>query len=170
MRESDTQSNADRSARVLSVDPGYDRVGFAILERDVHKNRVLYSDCFRTARGMPFYKRLLSVGDEMERLMAAYQPRVVALEKLYFASNQKTAIAVSEARGVFLLIAARHGCALYEYTPLQVKNAITGNGRSDKQHVTKMLAHLVALEARPRYDDEYDAIAVGLTCLASERL
>ena len=157
--------------RVLAVDPGYDRIGFAILEKGVHdrKEALLHSECLVTNRSDMFENRLLAAGQAMERLVGAFSPQYCALEKLYFVSNQKTAMGVSEARGVFLYTAARHGLTLFEYTPLQIKNAVTGNGRSGKQQVIDMVHKLISLETKKRHDDEYDAIAIGITCLASEQ-
>ena len=156
--------------RVLGIDPGYDRVGFAVLEHDdVGKEKVLHSSCFTTSRNMAFPLRLKAIGNEMESLIGAHNPTVCAIEKLYFTSNQKTAMAVSEARGMLLHLAARAELSIFEYTPLQIKNAVTGNGRSDKKHVITMVTKLVEIAHPIHYDDEYDAIAVGLTCLASER-
>jgi len=157
--------------RVLAIDPGYDRIGFAILEQNPkdRSEQVLYSACLVTSRDDPFYKRLQCAGEEMESIIKKFSPNTCALEKLFFVSNQKTAMGVSEARGVFLYIAAHHGLFLFEYTPLQIKSAVTGNGHSDKKQVSDMIHRLISIKKNIQHDDEYDAIAIGLTCLASEK-
>jgi len=94
----------------------------------------------------------------------------MAIENLFFNSNQKTALKVSEARGIIMYQALSGGLKVFEYTPLQIKIAITGYGRGDKKQVTDMLHHLIKIDKKIKYDDEYDAIAVGLTHLASHKL
>ena len=154
--------------RVLSIDPGYGRTGIAVLEKKPGKAEVLlYSGCFETSSDEPFSVRLVSLGHEIERIIHEHRPGTLAIEELFFNSNQKTAFRVSEARGVVLYVAASSGLVVYEYTPLQVKIAITGYGRGTKQQVIAMTKRLVPIGKPIKYDDEYDAIAVGLTCLAS---
>lgn len=156
--------------RVLAIDPGYERVGIAVLEQSAgNKESVVYSDCFKTPSTLSFHERLHHIGKEIERCIATFSPEACAIEKLYFNSNQKTAMQVSEARGMMLYVFTKNQLPVYEYTPLQVKVAVTGHGRSDKKQVTAMVERLVSLTKGTRHDDEYDAIAVGITCLASER-
>ncbi len=155
--------------RVLAIDPGYGRVGFAVLEKELRgKHTVLHSSCFTTSKGTPFPERLKEVGDETLRLINKYLPDSCAIEKLYFTANQKTAMAVSEARGVFLYLAAKMKLSVYEYTPLQIKSAVTGDGHGDKRQVAFMVGKLVDITKPIQYDDEYDAIAIAITCMASE--
>ncbi len=155
--------------RVLSIDPGYERIGIAVIESSAPKESVLYSDCMRTSPKDPFPDRLKQVGLEVERLLSLYTPDAVALEQLFFNTNQKTAMHVAEVRGALLYIARKAGIKTYEYTPLQVKIAILGYGRGEKKQVIAMVERLVTLPQSSRLDDEYDAIAVGLTCLAIEK-
>ena len=156
--------------KVLAIDPGYDRVGFAVLEKQPPRRAetVHYSNCFVTVRSHAFVERLRAVGEEMERLINETEPDVCAIEKLYFSSNQKTAMAVSEARGVFLYVATQHALPVFEYTPLEIKSAVTGDGHSDKRQIIAMIPKLVVINKTIRHDDEYDAIAIGITCLARE--
>ena len=161
--------------RVLSIDPGYERVGIAVIEM-VEKSKnggkkeiLIYSNCFKTPAEQDFNQRLTSIGKEVENIIQKYKPKVFAIEKLYWGSNQKTAMRVSEVRGMLLFIASSNDLAIYEYTPLQIKNAVTGDGRGDKKQVIAMLSHLIDIDKIIKYDDEYDAIAIGLTCFASER-
>lgn len=153
--------------RVLAIDPGYDRVGIALLERTKGKEVLLHSQCFITKRHAAFEERLLSIGQEIERVLDIYKPDMLALEKLYFNTNQKTAMGVSEVRGMLLYIGAKAQMQILELTPLQVKQGVTGNGRSNKAQVIAMVERLLRLRKHKRLDDEYDAIALALTALTS---
>ncbi len=155
--------------RVLAIDPGYERLGVAVLEKlPKQKEILLYSACIQTAKTLPHSERLLKIADEAAKVIRDYGPQALAIETLFLSVNQKTAMPVAEARGAVLAEAARRGLAVFEYTPLQVKCAVTGYGKSDKRQVAEMVARLIALPAKKRLDDEYDAIAIGLTCLATE--
>ncbi len=161
--------------RVLAFDPGFERLGAAVLERSVGGKEVLiHSECIRTSATLPFPQRLALLGGAAEALIEKFKPEAVSLEDVYFAKNAKTAMKISEVRGMLTYITAARGLLLYQFTPLQVKVAITGYGQSDKHAVAMMVARLITLppqilgEAK-RLDDELDAIAVGLTCLASTR-
>jgi len=157
--------------RVLAVDPGYDRLGVAVVAHGPNRrDELLFSDCVKTSRDQPLELRLVTIGSQLETLLTQYAPDACALERLYFHSNKKTALSVAEAMGVVRYIAAKHKLSTYEYTPLQVKTAVTGDGRADKRQVMHMVGQLVPIKKPIRYDDEFDAIAVGLTCLAHERL
>lgn len=154
--------------RILAIDPGYERMGVAVVEKLPHgKETLLYSACPTTPQKSEFSLRLLMLGTEVERLIAEWKPDGMALEKLFFANNQKTATSVAEVRGMLSYIGARNALPLHEYTPLQVKVAVAGYGKADKKQVETMVKALVRLGEGKRLDDEYDAIAVGLTCLAS---
>lgn len=161
--------------RVLSIDPGYERVGIAVIEQvkktktSGKKEILIYSDCFRTPVEQDFNQRLTSIGKEVENIIQKYTPKIFAIEKLYWGNNQKTAMRVSEVRGMLLFIASSNNLAIYEYTPLQIKSAVTGDGRGDKKQIITMMSHLIDIDKIIKYDDEYDAIAIGLTCFASER-
>lgn len=157
--------------KVLAFDPGYGRLGVAVAEKDTHNKEVLlYSDCIETNPKDEFIDRLKEIGDEVSRLIRTYSPDYVAVENLFFNTNQKTAMQVAEARGAILYLAAASGVLVCEYTPLQVKIAITGYGRSDKRQMIDMIHKLVTVDKEVRYDDEYDAIGVALTCLASNKM
>lgn len=155
--------------KILALDPGYERLGIALIERTGRKEELLYSDCFKTKASLEFTDRLHLIGEELEKLMKKHKPDVLAIEKLYFNSNQKTAMAVSQVRGASIYLAKRYGMDVYEYTPGQIKSAITGYGKSDKKQVMHMVPKLISIRKDIKYDDEFDAIAVGLTCFASER-
>lgn len=158
--------------RVLSIDPGYERIGFAILEKETGApcEIVLYSDCFKTSSTDPFPVRLELIGNEMKRIIDIHKPKACAIEKLFFNTNQKTAMSVSEVRGMLLFIAKTNNLSVHEYTPPQIKNAITGDGHCSKKQIISMIPKLVSIQKDIRYDDEYDAIAVGITFLAREKM
>ncbi len=153
--------------RVLSIDPGYERVGIAVLEKRNGKEFLLYSDCFKTNAKDEFSERLAQIGAEIERMIKKFSPGALAVESLLFNSNQKTAMKVAEARGAIICISKLAGLEIHEYTPLQIKNAITGYGRADKSQVEMMTRQLVEIKKENIIDDEMDAIAIGLTALAS---
>lgn len=155
--------------KILAVDPGYDRLGLAVLEKQIGKESVLFSSCVSTDRKQPHERRLHVIGDEIAGAIKKWKPKALAIETLFLVTNHKTAMRVAEARGVILYEAARAKLPVFEYTPLQIKIAVTGYGRSDKKQVTEMVKKLIMLPDKKRLDDEYDAIAVGLTCFASER-
>lgn len=156
--------------KILGIDPGYDRVGIAIIEKTAKTKEVLlHSECLQTSSKDDFYTRLGQVGAKIAEIIADYSPDALAIESLFITKNQKTAMRVAEARGVIAYEATRHKIPVYEYNPLQIKIAVTGHGGSDKTAVMKMVPLLVKMTAKKAQDDEYDAIAVALTCLASEK-
>jgi len=155
--------------RVLAFDPGYERLGVAVLERAHRKEELIHSECLRTSAEDAFPERLRQLGEAAEALIKRFEPEALALEKVYFEKNAKTAMQIAEVRGMLTHIAATRGLTLFEYTPSEVKVAVTGYGKSDKSAVGAMVGRLVTLPARKRLDDELDAIAIGLTCLASVR-
>ena len=153
--------------RVISIDPGYERVGVAIIEKkENEKEDLVYSNCFKTSKNLSLLDRFTLIGKEIESIVKKYKPEVMAIETLFFNSNQKTVMAVSEARGIIMYQALIRKVPVFEYTPLQIKVAVTGYGRGDKKQVIDMVHHLIKIEKEIKYDDEYDAIAVGLTHLA----
>lgn len=155
--------------RILGIDPGYDRVGIAIVEKKTRVKEVLvYSECLQTSSKDDFYTRLREVGAKIAEIIKEYSPDALAIESLFITKNQKTAMRVSEARGVIAYEAVRKNIPVYEYTPLQIKIAVTGHGGSDKGQVIKMIPLLIKMTSKKAQDDEYDAIAVALTCIASE--
>ena len=140
------------------------------MEKRLTKKEVLiYSSCFQTAATETFENRLLEIGSEVERLITEYSPQALAIEQLFFNTNQKTAMHVAEVRGALIYICKKYGLLSFQYTPLQIKNAVSGYGRSTKKQVAKMVPQLIEIQKEIKLDDEYDAIAIGLTCLASER-
>lgn len=156
--------------RLIALDPGYERLGLAVIEKNPREKEILlYSDCFKTNKTLPHNERLGLVAAELERVIAEYAPKALCLETLFFTVNQKTAMKVAEVRGVILATAAKYGLRVYEYGPGQIKVAVTGYGKSDKNQIIAMIPRLITVTKHIEHDDEYDAIAVGLTCFATER-
>src|SRR3989338_2217325 len=132
--------------RIMAIDPGYEKMGVAVLEKNLGKEVLLFSECFKTSRKDSAQKRLCALGKEIGRIIDEFKPRSLAIEKLFFAGNQKTAMLVSEARGVIVYEATRAGLSVTEYTPLEVKVAVTGYGRSTKEQIKYMAEKLVDIK------------------------
>lgn len=155
--------------KVLALDPGYDRLGVAVIERVSGKESLVYSACIETDKKSDLTDRLFYVGTAVANLIEEYAPEAVAIETLFFNKNIKTAIGVAQARGIIIFLAKKAGCAVYEFGPQEIKVAVTGYGKSDKSAVIDMVKRLVVNAPEKAHDDEYDAIAVGITALAHHR-
>jgi crossover junction endodeoxyribonuclease RuvC len=156
------------STIIIGIDPGYERCGFSIITREQGKKEVLlFSECFKTPARESFETRLYTIGREFERLILDFSPTVCALEKLFFTSNQKTAMRVAEVRGMLLYIATTHSLTVREFGPNEIKVAIAGDGRASKQQVMSMVPRLISTPNTITYDDEFDAIAIALTASAT---
>lgn len=151
---------------VVACDPGYERLGLAVLKGAGSKAELLYSDCFKTKAEKDFETRLLEIGLEAKKLIRRHKPEVLAIETLLWGSNHKTAMRVAEVRGVLIFLAKESGLSLAEYSPSAVKSAVCGDGRADKNQIISMVPKLVGIKKKIKHDDEYDAIAIGLTALA----
>lgn len=152
--------------RVIAIDPGYDRLGVAVMELFNGREHLICSTCIETDRTRALPERLTALGEALSALLNEHRPTALAIETLFFNQNQKTAIAVAQARGVAIFLAQQAGCDIYEFGPQEIKVAVTGYGKSDKTAVTRMVCTLVPTVRADARDDEYDAIAVGITCLA----
>lgn len=157
------------SNRVIGIDPGFDRCGVAILERKSGKEKFLFSTCIITNPKDSHETRLRVLGEELSSIIKKWGPTHMAIEKLFFNINARTALKVAEARGVILYEAALTGLEVYEYSPQDVKIAVTGYGKANKSQVETMTLRILGLETAPKHDDETDAIAVGITHLASHK-
>ena len=155
--------------RVIALDPGYDRLGVAVMENTDGVETLLFSTCIESSRLDELPARLLTIGTAFEKILKEYGPTAMAIETLFFNKNIKTAIGVAQARGTLLYLAKQAGCDVYEFNPQQIKSAITGYGNSDKKAVIDMVVRLVKNAPLSALDDEYDAIAIGVTCLATYR-
>ena len=147
---------------VLGIDPGYAIVGWGVVYFSGNIYKPLGFGAVTTEPEMKFSKRLEYIHSAMSRLMLKSKPDAVAIEKLYFQNNQKTAIDVAQARGVILRAAEQHDISVFEYTPLQIKTVVTGYGKAKKPQVMEMTRRLLKLEKVPKPDDTADALAVAL--------
>lgn len=154
--------------RILAIDPGYDRLGIAVLEGDPSRPHLLMSACV-TPEKASREVRLAVVSRAVSDAITEFAPEAVALETLFFSINVKTAMGVAEARGAILAAAGLASLPIIECSPQQVKLAVTGHGGSSKAAVAQMIPRLIALPAKKRLDDELDAIAIGITGLAFGR-
>ncbi|MEK7567668.1 MAG: crossover junction endodeoxyribonuclease RuvC [Patescibacteria group bacterium] len=155
--------------KVLGIDPGYERLGIAVIQGKRGEEKLLHSECFKTSAKLPFAERLVLIGEKVEKIINKYKPDLLSIENLFLNKNQKTVMRVAEVRGAIIYIAKKNKARVVEYTPLQIKNAIIGYGRADKRQVEFMISKLIKIPARKMIDDEYDAIAVALTASASFR-
>ncbi|MEE3333121.1 MAG: crossover junction endodeoxyribonuclease RuvC [Ruminococcus sp.] len=148
---------------ILGIDPGYAIVGWGLVEYRNNTYKPLRYGAVTTDADMDFNQRLKVIFDDMSEIISRFKPDAVAIEKLYFTTNQKTAIMVAEARGVILLSAKQASLPIYEYTPLQVKTAVTGYGKAKKPQVMEMTRRLLKLPEVPKPDDTADALAIAIT-------
>lgn len=147
---------------IMGIDPGYGRMGFGVVFVERGKSQLVDYGVMSTLMGDAFEDRLLHLANDLNDLLLHHMPALVALEKLFFAKNSKTALAVAEARGVALLLAAQHRVPVVEFTPTQVKKALTGDGNAPKQAVQKMVKEWLSLPRPPKPDDAADALAIAL--------
>jgi crossover junction endodeoxyribonuclease RuvC len=162
--------------RILGIDPGFERLGIAILDktslearpREVrrYEHEVVFSTCFKTSSKLNFSERLKLIGEEVQKIIKKFKPEVLAIETLFLNTNQKTVMHVAEARGVVVYEASCFGLEIFEASPPQIKIATTGYGRSDKAQINKMVKMLVNIDEKIKSDDELDAIAIALTAFA----
>lgn len=164
-----SNSNQITNPTVISVDPGYDRFGIAVLKKNqLGKDVLIYSDFIQTDSKDLFENRLYMVVDGLKMAIKEYKPDYLAVESLFFSNNQKTAMHVAEVRGAVLFVAKEFNLEIVEIHPLKIKQSITGDGKSDKLQMIKMIEMITGLKKKTK-DDEYDAIAVGLAFLAMYR-
>ncbi|TSC54718.1 MAG: crossover junction endodeoxyribonuclease ruvC [Parcubacteria group bacterium LiPW_30] len=156
--------------RIIAIDPGLERVGIAILDKERGgKETLVFSECFKTKSSLTLSERLNLIGVHLNEIILEYKPEALAIESLFFTTNQKTAMVVSQARGVIIYEGAKNNLPIYEYTPLQIKVAVTGYGKATKTQVDSMVQKLIIISKKIKSDDEMDAVAIGLTCFACIR-
>lgn len=146
----------------MGIDPGVATIGCGVLKFEGNRFTPLFYGAVTTPAKMMFSKRLLSIEEQLTELIEKYKPDAYAVEELFFNTNVKTAIMVGHGRGVVVLAAARAGIPIYEYTPLQVKQAVTGYGRADKAQIQQMVKVLLNLKEVPKPDDVADALAIAI--------
>lgn len=147
---------------ILGIDPGYAIVGWGVIEYNGTRFRTLGYGSINTPAGLEPSERLLMVYNGLNEIIEKYKPQQIAVEELFFNTNTTTAILVAEARGVILLAARLNNLEFFEYTPLQVKQAVVGYGRADKKQVITMVTTLLSLPSPPKPDDTADALAIAI--------
>lgn len=148
---------------ILGIDPGFARLGYAVIQKNGPNLALIKCGCLETKSGAASSARLQLLATDLKKIMRDFKPEAVAVEKLFFFKNQKTVIQVAEARGMILSVLMANGATLYEYTPLEVKQALTGYGRATKEQVQKMLMMVFKLKLMIQSDDAADAVAVAYT-------
>jgi crossover junction endodeoxyribonuclease RuvC len=151
-----------KSLAILGVDPGYAILGWGVVEYRASRHRLMGYGTVETSKDLPMPERLKELYRGLTGVIAKYEPDVAAVEELFFNSNQKTAIKVGEARGAAVLACANAGLDVYEYTPLQIKQALTGYGRAEKQQIQEMVRQVLGLVKAPTPDDAADAVACAI--------
>ncbi len=154
--------------RILGLDPGTARMGWGIVEGEEEPRMVIYG-CLTTPAGQPLAERLLALSRGLDEIIARYRPDAAAFEELFFSRNVRTAFAVGQARGAALVAMAAAGLPVYEYSPLEVKQAVTGYGRAEKAQIQEMVRALLGLDHIPSPDDAADALAIAICHFQSER-
>jgi len=155
---------------ILGIDPGTALVGWAIIVDNQSKAETLAYGHISTNAGLPLARRLAEIAGNLREIADKYQPDEVAIEELFFFKNQKTVMAVSQARGAILLTMEEIGVKIFEYTPLQIKQALTGYGRAEKQQVQLMVKNILKLKEIPKPDDTADALAIALCHFNSRKM
>ena len=148
--------------RILGIDPGIATVGFGVIESERGRQKYIRCGVITTPPGIPLSERLDQIYTDLEELVKAFKPDAVAIEELFFNTNSTTGIAVAHGRGVILLALRRSGVPIYEYTPLQVKQAVVGYGRAEKRQVIDMVKRILNMKNAPKPDDAADAVAIAL--------
>lgn len=156
--------------RILGIDPGIGRCGWGVVEENKGKFKAISFGCLETSAKQNVTDRLKEIHDEISKIIKKYSPDVLVIEELFFNTNAKTAFSVGQARGVILLAAAQKNLPIFIYTPLQVKMAITGYGRAEKNQMGQMVKVLLKLEKIPKPDDASDALAIALTHAFSAKI
>ncbi len=155
---------------VLAIDPGFDRVGIAVLTEEGPSIKLVFSECLKTNPKEHRADRLLLVGNKLKQIIRRWQPNVLVVETLFFNTNATSALGVAEARGVITYEAKRAGLEIFEYAPQSVKIAVTGYGKAGKRQVALMVKRLMKISDKSsKLDDETDAIALGITHLATKK-
>ena len=156
---------------ILGIDPGTAITGYGVIENKQGKLKAVDYGCILTDKKLKMSERLDFLGEELKKIIKKYKPQAMAVEELFFFKNAKTIITVGQARGVILFvgknIGKKTGLDIYEYTPLQVKQAVVGYGRADKNQVQQMVKSILGLNEVPKPDDAADALAVAICCASS---
>lgn len=149
--------------RILGIDPGTAITGFGVIDYDGRSFKFVDAGVIRTPKEQPMNERLSTVYDEIKELLAEFTPDVMSIELLFFARNVTTAMTVGQSRGIVMLAATQAKIPIYEYTPMQVKQAVTGYGKADKKQIQEMVKNLLKLDQIPKPDDAADGLAIAIT-------
>ncbi len=155
--------------RILGIDPGFAITGYSIIDYIGNKFQLIAHGAILTKAGESFPLRLLKLNNELEQIIDTYQPDAMSVEELFFYNNAKTAIHVAHARGVILVVGCRKHIPTYEYTPLQIKQAVVGYGRADKMQVQRMVKAILKVDSLPKLDDTTDSMAAAICHAHSAR-
>ena len=148
--------------KILGIDPGMAIVGYSLIDYDGENVTLLHSGSVQTDKNERESKRLLEIYNDMTSIVEKYRPDVAAIEKLFFFRNRTTVMPVAHARGVILTVLEKFGIPIYEYTPIEVKQVLTGYGRADKKEVEQMVKLTLGVDSLPKLDDTVDSIAIGI--------
>ena len=155
--------------RILGIDPGFAITGYSVIDYEGNRFKLITSGAIETKAGVSFPLRLTKIYDDMKMLVNEYKPDAISVEELFFNNNIKTGINVAQARGIVLLVGCKAGIPTYEYTPLQVKQAVVGYGRAEKKQVQKMVQSILKVEKVPKLDDITDSMAIAICHAHSAR-
>ena len=148
--------------RILGIDPGYAITGYSIIDYEGNKFKLINSGAITTNAGVSFPLRLTKIFDDLNLIIDEFKPDAISVEELFFNNNAKTAINVAQARGVVLIVGCKRNIPTFEYTPLQIKQAVTGYGRADKMQVQRMVKAILNVEKLPKLDDTTDSMAAAI--------
>lgn len=157
------------AGKILGIDPGFGRMGWAIVRRNKNNYFAEEIGCLETKSKTPYQERIRQIGEGIKDIIAKHRPETMAIERLFFTTNQKTALLVAEARGVAVYLAGVAKMPVLEYTPLEIKIAVCGYGRADKKQIQNMIKILLKLKTPPKPDDAADALAVALTAFSHQK-
>ena len=155
--------------RILGIDPGFAITGYSIIDYQGNKFKLIDSGAITTKAGVSFPLRLTKIYDDLNMIIDEFKPDVISVEELFFNNNAKTAINVAQARGVVLIVGCKKNIPTFEYTPLQIKQAVAGYGRADKIQVQKMVKTILNVESLPKLDDTTDSMAAAICHAHSAR-
>lgn len=160
--------------RILGIDPGFAITGYSVIDYVGNKFKLITAGAIETKTGISFPTRLNKIYDDLNQIIEEYKPEAMAVEELFFNNNIKTGINVAQARGIVLVVGYRNGIPTFEYTPLQVKQAVVGYGRAEKKQVQKMVQSILKVEKVPKLDDITDSMAIAIchahSCRFAEKL
>lgn len=159
-----SKAGSEPRRRILAIDPGFGRLGYAVLEETGGLQKLIEADCIETSSQSPYKDRFLKIANKLKKIIKKCRPQKLAIEKIFFTQNKKTALQIAEIKGLVLYLAFQNNLQVFEFTPLEIKMAICGYGKADKIQVSRMVKAILKLTSLPKSDDVTDAIAIGLAC------